>query len=63
MDEHPHLLVTRPVEPHLGGGAADAAVHLGDGNASPRLALNLVEEPPWDSRSEREHAGRIACQT
>ena len=39
VDEDPHLLVTRPVEPHLGRGASNAAIHLGDGNGSSATAV------------------------
>ena len=62
MDENPHLLVTRPVEPHLGRGASNAAIHLGDGNGSPRLPFDLVEEPSWNARSEGEHAATLAWE-
>jgi hypothetical protein len=46
----------------LGRSAADAAIHLGDGNGSPRLPFDLVEEPSWDARSEGEHAATFAWQ-
>ena len=62
VDEKPHLLVTRSVEPHLGGCASDRAIHFGDRNGSLRLPLDLVEEPEWDARGEREHAARLAWQ-
>jgi hypothetical protein len=60
VHERAHLLVTRPVEPHPIGGAADAAVHLRNWNATLRLAFDLVEEPPWDPWGEGEHVARIA---
>jgi hypothetical protein len=63
VNERAHLLVTRPVEPHLGRGSSDAAIHLGDGNGSPRLTFDLVEKPAWNAWREREHAARIAWQT
>jgi hypothetical protein len=62
VDEKPHLLVTRSVEPHLGGHASDRAIHFGDRNRSLRLPLDLVEEPAWKARGEREHAARLAWQ-
>jgi hypothetical protein len=62
VDEKPHLLVTRSVEPHLGGRASDRAIHFGDRNGSLRLPLDLVEEPEWNARGEREHAARLAWQ-
>jgi hypothetical protein len=46
----------------LGRRASDAAIHLGDGNGSPRLPFDLVEEPSWDARSEGEHGTRVAWQ-
>jgi hypothetical protein len=58
--EHPHLLVTRPVEPHPAGRATDTAVHLGDRNCSARLSLDLVEKASWNARREGEHAATIA---
>jgi hypothetical protein len=60
VHQDPDLLVTRPVEPHLGGYATDAAIHLGDRNSSSRLPLDLVEQSLWDPRREGEHARRIA---
>jgi hypothetical protein len=60
MHEHPHLLVTRPVEPHSRRRSADAAVHLGDWNGTSRLALDLVEQSTWDSRCKGEHVASIA---
>jgi hypothetical protein len=63
MHEDPHLLVTRPVEPHLGGSSSDAAIHLGDGNGSPRLSVDLIEEAGRDARREGEHAARLAYRT
>jgi hypothetical protein len=60
MYEYPNLLVTRPVEPHLGRCPADAAVHLGDWDTATGLPFDLVEEAQWDSRREGEHAARIA---
>jgi hypothetical protein len=62
VDEKPHLLVTRSVEPHLGGHASDRTIHFGDRNGSLRLPLDLVEEPEWNARGEREHAASLARQ-
>jgi hypothetical protein len=60
MHENAHALVARPGEPHPGGLASDGSVHLGDWNGSPRLSLDLVEQPPRDPRCEGEHAATIA---
>ena len=62
MHKDPHLLVTRPVETHLGRSASDAAVHLGNGNGSPGLSLDLVEQPDRNARRKGEHVARIARQ-
>jgi hypothetical protein len=58
--ENPHLFVTRPVEPHRGGRATDAPVHLGDRDGPAGLAFDLVQESLWDARRERKHGVRIA---
>jgi hypothetical protein len=63
VHENSHLLVARPVEPHPGSRASDATIHLGDGNGSPRLPLDLVEEAGRDARREGEHASRLAGRT
>jgi hypothetical protein len=60
VHENPDLLVTRPVEPHLGGCAPDAAVHLGYRDTATRLPFDLVEKAQWDPWREGEHAARIA---
>jgi hypothetical protein len=60
MDEDSHLLVTRPIAAHFGRRATDAAVHLGNGNGSPRLSLDLVEKPARDPGREGQHIARIA---
>jgi hypothetical protein len=31
------------VEPHVGGYATDAAIHLGNGDGAQRLSLDLIE--------------------
>jgi hypothetical protein len=62
VDEKPHLLVTRSVEPQLGGCASDRTIHFGDWNGPLRLPLDFVEEPEWNARGEREHAARLAWQ-
>jgi len=46
----------------LSSSASNAAIHLGDGNGSPRLPFDLVEEPSWDARSEGEHVATFAGQ-
>jgi len=46
----------------LSRGASNAAIHLGDGNGSPRLPFDLVEKPSWDARSEGEHVATLAWQ-
>jgi hypothetical protein len=46
----------------LSRSAPDTAIHLRDGNGSPRLPLDLVEEPSRDARSEGEHAATFAWQ-
>ena len=63
VHEYSHLLVTRPVEPHSGCRATDAAVHLGDRNRSARLALDLVEQSPRDPRCKGEHVASIVPRT
>jgi len=61
VHEDSNLLVTRPVEPHRGGRAPDASVHLGDRNRPAGLSLDLVEQPSRDPRCEREHGASIAA--
>jgi hypothetical protein len=60
VDEHSHLLVTRPAEPHPRSCLADAAVHLGDRNSPPRLQLDLDEQTARNPRREGEHDASIA---
>ena len=62
VHQRPHLFVTRPGEPHYGCRSPNAAVHLGDRNGSPRLSLDLVQQPVWNARGEGEHDARVAGQ-
>ena len=60
LDDAADLLVARPVEAHCGCCSPNAAIHLSDGDGSPRLPLDLVEQPAWNARGEGEHDARVA---
>jgi hypothetical protein len=63
VHKNANLLITRPVEPHRGGRATDAAVHFGDRNRPARLAFDLVEESLWNPRCEGEHGAMVALRS